>query len=84
MLIIFKQLESDANDVMDKLERKRDSHCLSSWELEGISIVICQLIKQAYDVAVSGIYEQNEKNKKLSIFLSSEYFETVTLNMKCK
>uniref|UniRef100_A0A914QM25 Uncharacterized protein n=1 Tax=Panagrolaimus davidi TaxID=227884 RepID=A0A914QM25_9BILA len=83
MLIIFKQLEIDANDVMDKLERKRDSHCLSSWELEGISIVICQLIKQAYDVAVSGIYEQTE-NKKLSIFLSSEYFETVISNMKCK
>uniref|UniRef100_A0AC34GHK2 Uncharacterized protein n=1 Tax=Panagrolaimus sp. ES5 TaxID=591445 RepID=A0AC34GHK2_9BILA len=83
MSIIFRQLEDDANDVMNKLERKSKSFSLVSWELDGILTVICQLVKQAYDVALSGFLDQtDEKSTVLSLFLSSEYFETVVNDIK--
>ncbi|KAE9549921.1 hypothetical protein FO519_006863 [Halicephalobus sp. NKZ332] len=81
--LIVRQIESDAFDVLDKLEFAINTGNFALWSLQQMQIVVCQLAKQARDITLTGsLSDSNPKSYQIASFLNSSYFSKVVQHNK--
>ena len=80
---IICQIEADAFDVLDKLEVSVNTGNFALWSLQQMQIVVCQLAKQARDIALAGsLSDTTSKSCQIASFLNSVYFSKVAQRNK--